>query len=597
MKNLKQNIKWIGYLGILILTVCQCQQDGTSEYIDDEEYLQEPGVEVITRRDISGYTVYYIDSQNGNDAHDGLSQATPWRTLDKLYGNGLLREGVAILLKRGSVFNAALWGLPGSGSESRPIVFSDYGEGELPKIAGSQHLALQLIDNSYWEFSNIHFTSQVQEEHPKIMGVTVRAVNSVVRHIHFTHCTFSNIKGYKDWSLGGTALLISNAEKNGAFFDDFRVENCTFRDCARNGFNMFLDVTTYDVSQKLNKRVVVKNNLFEGIPGDAILVSGTDGALIEGNIVRFGGELGVGYATPGQLDVKRQNYAAAIWVMHAKNSIIRYNISQDSHTMRDGGGFDVDSDCENTLVEYNLSYNNSGGFLLICPTDNTPHKNTIVRYNVSIDDGQRNFQRQGQTESGLDPTPDASLIQFVKGIESCYIYNNIFVKTHFPASTAWNDNTAFAFSSSLGVSRPAKIYIANNLLYTTATEKNPFWRTTTGLPLAEGVVCFINNYIQGYSNQAFGTENSYYNNANIYRNASDPHPFIAPVGSWSAAMEFIAARTKLKPAPNSPVRGAGLTMQMLANTFPLEAAVFQASTTDFWRRDIGSTHHIGAYNH
>ena len=594
---MKQNIRWLGCIVALFLTACQCEKSWKASYIDDEVYLDEPEAGGIARRDISGYTVYYIDSRNGNDARDGLSPAAAWRTLNKIYADGLLREGVAILLKRGSVFNEALWDLPGSGSEDRPIVFSDYGEGDLPRIAGSEHLALQLIDKSYWEFSNIHFTSRVQEEKPNIVGVTVRAVNSIVRHIHFNRCTFSDIRGYKDWPLGGTALLVSNAEKNGAGFDDLRVENCTFRNCTRNGFNMFLDVTAFERSQKRNTRVVVKNNLFEGVPGDCILVSGTDGALIEGNIVRFGGELGVGYATPGQLDVKRQNYAAAIWVYHADNSVIRYNISQDSHTMRDGGGFDVDADCENTLIEYNLSYNNSGGFLLICPTDGTPHKNTVVRYNVSIDDGQRNFQRQARTESGLDPVPDASLIQFVKGIESCYIYNNIFVKTHFPVSTAWNDNTAFAFSDGLGVDRPAKIYIANNLLYTTATEKNPLWRTGSGRPLGEGVVCFRNNYIQGYSNRAFGTENGYYNHSNIYRSAADPHPFVAPVGEWAPAMDFLTARTRLKSHPESAVMNAGMTLQALSDIFPPDAAVFPAATTDFWRRDIGAASHIGAYNH
>ena len=594
---MKQNIRWLGCIVALFLTACQCGKTRTTPYIDEEIYLDEPEAGVVARRDLSDYTVYYIDSRNGNDAQNGLSPATAWQTLNKIYATGLLREGVAVLLRRGSVFNEALWDLPGSGSEERPIVFSDYGEGELPRIAGSEHLAVQLIDRSYWEFSHIHFTSRVREEQPNIVGVTVRAVNGIVRHIHFAHCLFSDIKGYKDWPLGGTALLLSNAEKKGAFFDDFRVENCTFRNCSRNGFNMFLDRTAFETSLKRNTRVVVRNNLFEGVPGDCILVAGTDGALIEGNIVRFGGELGVGYATPGQLDVKRQNYAAAIWVYHANNSVIRYNISQDSHTMRDGGGFDVDADCENTLIEYNLSYNNSGGFLLICPTDGTPHKNTVVRYNVSIDDGQRNFQRQARTESGLDPVPDASLIQFVKGIESCYIYNNIFVKTRFPVSTAWNDNTAFAFSSDLGVNRPAKIYIANNILYTTATEKNPLWRTGSGRPLGDGVVCFRNNYIQGYSNRAFGTENSYYNHSNLYRSASEPHPFVASVvGDWPAAMDFLTCRTRLKSHPDAAVIGTGMSWRELSALFPPESAVFPDATTDFWRRDIAACH-IGAYNH
>ena len=595
---MQHNFKWMGCMIALLFSSCHDGKDVDVTFKEDDECVKTHVADVLTRRDLAGYTVYYFDSQDGNDSNDGLSQDTPWKSLTKLYNKDLLREGVAVLLKRGSVFNGALWGLPGSGSQERPIVISDYGEGELPKIAGSNTMTLQLVDNSYWEFFNIHFTSQETEERPNMLGVNLRAVEKVVRHIHFLNCTFSDIRGYKDWSLGGTALLTSNSEKNSAYFDDLRVENCTFYNCTRNGFSMYLDVPTDAVSQKLNKNVVIRNNTFEKVPGDVILVSGTDGALIEGNTVRFGGQLGVGYTVPGQLDVKRQNYAAAIWVMHAKNSIIRYNISQDSHTMRDGGGFDVDADCENTLIEYNISYNNSGGFLLLCPTRNTPHKNTIVRYNISIDDGQRNFQRQAMTESGLDPYPDASLIQFVQGIESCYIYNNTFVKTKFPVSTDWNDNTAFAFSNNLGVDRPSDIYIANNLLYTTATEKNPFWRTESGSPVKDGVVRFRNNYIHGYSNRAFGAENSEYNRGNVYKDDHEPHPFVGSIGNWGEKMEFEQACQKLKPKPSShDIIGAGLSMSALENLFGSQTSAFPGSAVDFWGKNIGASHNIGAYNH
>ena len=68
---------------------------------------------------------------------------------------------------------------------------------------------------------------------------------------------------------------------------------------------------------------------------------------------------------------------------------------------RDGEGFDSDLNSRNTIIQYNYSHDNEGGFLLICndgsqaPADNAGNVGTIVRYNISQNDHHRGINIAG----------------------------------------------------------------------------------------------------------------------------------------------------------------------------------------------------------
>lgn len=53
--------------------------------------------------------------------------------------------------------------------------------------------------------------------------------------------------------------------------------------------------------------------------------------------------------------------------------------------------YDVDHSTSGTLYEYNISHNNEGGFMLLCPYDK-PTQNFTIRYNLSVNDRARVFQ-------------------------------------------------------------------------------------------------------------------------------------------------------------------------------------------------------------
>ncbi|MEE2935449.1 MAG: hypothetical protein VYA84_05580, partial [Planctomycetota bacterium] len=84
-----------------------------------------------SRRLLAGDT-YYVDSVNGNDTLAGDSEASAWKSLNRLESQ-TLNPGDQVLLRRGSNWNDRL-DLAASGTDSERIVFDAYGTGDLPVI-------------------------------------------------------------------------------------------------------------------------------------------------------------------------------------------------------------------------------------------------------------------------------------------------------------------------------------------------------------------------------------------------------------------------------------------------------------------------------
>lgn len=86
---------------------------------------------------------YYFSTVSGNDSRtstEAQNMLTPWKTLSKLNSFfGSLNPGDSVLFRSGEVFYGSLT-ITKSGSESLPIVFASYGEGNRPIISSLQAL-------------------------------------------------------------------------------------------------------------------------------------------------------------------------------------------------------------------------------------------------------------------------------------------------------------------------------------------------------------------------------------------------------------------------------------------------------------------------
>jgi uncharacterized repeat protein (TIGR02543 family) len=81
---------------------------------------------------VSSAATYYV-SPSGNDAADGLSPATAWRTVAKV-NNAALVPGDTVLFSRGGTWNERIQA-QASGVSGMPITYGAYGSGTIPLIS------------------------------------------------------------------------------------------------------------------------------------------------------------------------------------------------------------------------------------------------------------------------------------------------------------------------------------------------------------------------------------------------------------------------------------------------------------------------------
>ena len=101
---------------------------------------------------------YHVDSEGGDDARDGLTPATAWKSFANVT-NLTLGPGERLLLKRGSVFNEELT-LSARGSAENWAEIGAYGEGMCPQIRRNRHLNDRcglILDPSYLAVRDLIF--------------------------------------------------------------------------------------------------------------------------------------------------------------------------------------------------------------------------------------------------------------------------------------------------------------------------------------------------------------------------------------------------------------------------------------------------------
>jgi hypothetical protein len=96
---------------------------------------------------------YYVDDIGGNDANEGKSAATAWRTLAKA-GAATLAPGSRLLLRRGGTWAEQLV-IAESGEQDSPIVVDAYGTGARPVIKGTDAVSCVLLSGDHIEVYNL----------------------------------------------------------------------------------------------------------------------------------------------------------------------------------------------------------------------------------------------------------------------------------------------------------------------------------------------------------------------------------------------------------------------------------------------------------
>lgn len=361
-------------------------------------------------------TTYYVDPATGDDANTGTSEAQPWASLAKL--DRVFHPGDRILLRRGATFEGARAALAfrGSGTAERPIIVSAYGEGAPPKLdaAGEVENVVSLDNQEYVTISNLEITntdpafdssfalnaSTNREKNLRAVNVSARDFG-VVRGIRISDLYIHDINGNlaAKWNGGiffDVAAQVAGGELRGipTKYDGVRVERNVLERVDRSGIKL---VSSAWANQSLvnnpatplnwfpSTDVVVRDNQLRYMGGDAITVRDTDGALVEYNLARH-----ARYQNTG--------YNAGIWPFQTTNTVVQNNEVSHTHGVQDGQGLDADHVSSYTVMQYNYSHDNEGGFMLII--NGFPHTAPTIRYNISQNDADKTFEFARGTAAG-----------------------------------------------------------------------------------------------------------------------------------------------------------------------------------------------------
>ncbi|MDR7156259.1 hypothetical protein J2W40_003100 [Sphingobium xenophagum] len=328
---------------------------------------------------------YYIDANLGQDSNDGSATA-PWRSLGRVNAT-TLRPGDHIFLAAGSVWKEPLV-ITRSGRRDAPITVGATGIGQRPRIdaGGVAEHGVAIMNAEYVRVSGLEVTNDGPPAGSRF-GVLVAAQDSgVMRGIRISDMYIHDVRGTNDRKDNGGIVFSALGPKRPTRFEDIHIERNIVWRVDRSGIAGISDQVT---KQRWfpSAGVVIRDNLVEDVGGDGIVPRGTDGALIEHNIVRYAGS-----RAPG--------YTAAIWQWSTDHSLIQFNEAAFTRTRYDGQGFDSDFNSRRTTIAYNYSHDNAGGFLLVCSPkrsdqDNLGNRGTVARSNVSRNDGSRAFQLAG----------------------------------------------------------------------------------------------------------------------------------------------------------------------------------------------------------
>jgi hypothetical protein len=394
---------------------------------------------ILLSQSIAG-TSYYVDSQADDDSQTGTSPETAWKTLKRASGCKL-EAGDRILLKCGGTYAGSLH-VQATGSSAEPAVIESYGEGALPLIDARGHLAgIHITHTQHLLIREIAITGDGGQTNEKRAlrrryGVFIDGTASAVSHVKLDGLRIFDIyphqgskhEGYKSTTHIGIGIAIRGKETP---VTQVVVANCHIE---RTGFKA--------IEMGRAEELMLLDNYMRDIGGPALQPGRVKNLLVRGNTVNGSGS---------RLDPRMHGRGSGIWPWTCENVLIEKNRFMHARGKGDSCGVHIDYNCRNVVVQYNLSYDNEGGFVEILGNNH----NCAYRYNISINDGFRVKGIDSAFQEGKILWTSGFVGQKIKkqGPYNSYIYNNtIYVKP--------GGRSCYSFSPTT-----EGLLIANNLFY------------------------------------------------------------------------------------------------------------------------------------
>lgn len=341
----------------------------------------------INANELKAVRTYYVDNNKGNDDKSGDSDKQAWKTLDKVNGH-IFKPGDHIVFKRGGNWKGQL--VPkGSGTSNNPIVFGAYGKGALPAIAAEGRyqdaVLLKNLNNIILEYLDIsNWDKLIKEQKTGPTGVRILAENTgTIVNIRLSNLYIHDVNGdNKKGSKEGHGIFWDCQGPRQSNIENLLIENCKLERIDRNGIR---GNGTFGFRNNWfpNKNLVIRGCTLKDVGGDGIVIKAFDGSLIEYNKLFY-------------MRARARDNAVGIWPHSSDHTVIQYNevaYTKNQDWSNDGQSFDIDGNCNNTVIQNNYSHDNEGGFMLVISDaineKSMMTKNSVIRDNLSINDGNK----------------------------------------------------------------------------------------------------------------------------------------------------------------------------------------------------------------
>ncbi len=351
---------------------------------------------------------YYI-SADGDDENSGKSQAQAWKTIQKVNVTDF-EPGSSILFEGGKEFNGTIQLTEAdAGIAGNEITISSYGEGKA-LIKGGDQEGLLAKDCDHLVIKDLMFEGSGRKRGNNTDGVLLIGSDSI---------RIENLEVYGFQKSGLHVRKSVNARITYVYAHDNGFAGIHVTGETMNHYSK------YDNADLYIGYCVAENN-----PGDPTVLKNHSGngilaCSVGGGLIEYCEAFNNGWDMPWT-----GNGPVGIWIWDCNDFIIQYCIAHDNKTnpvASDGGGFDFDGGVSNSIMQYNVSYNNEGcGYGLYEFGAEKAWENNIIRYNISQDDGIINGGAVGIWKADNRGT-----------MRNCEIYNNTFYNSAENGPIIW----------------------------------------------------------------------------------------------------------------------------------------------------------------
>ena len=352
----------------------------------------------------SAQTNYYV-STSGNDSSSGTSPGEAWKTISKLNEQSFT-QGDHIFFERGGTW-LGMFHLQGSGSPSQPIVVSAFGDEDLdnPSIDGDGFQAAILIYNdSHITIEHLTLTNQsshldangVVKKLPTFLGETndwgsgknvrfgikvvadVMSLEDIVVKDVFIHDIYPTPTNPENQHLGYGIKFENRSDTLNGLVNT--IDHITIEDVeiTRTGhYGLWIKALGLAGNEEIkNEDVLVRGCVFSHTGGSGFVPNRSRDVIVEHCVFNH---------TGSSIDDRMWKRGSGTWPFKCERVFIQHNRLMNAHGPQDSYSAHIDYGNKDVVVQYNLSFNNEGGFAEVLG-DNI---NCGFRYNISINDGYR----------------------------------------------------------------------------------------------------------------------------------------------------------------------------------------------------------------